>query len=412
MPKSTFFTGQPVFNQLLSMIPRSFVQKLSKELSCDRYCKTFHSYDHLVTMLYSSFHCCNSLREVTTGMLVASNKLLHLGLNKPARRSTLSDANKRRPAAFFERLYHQLYHHYYGSLPDSLKGKSILNRLFIIDSTIITLFVSIIQSTGCYGLNGKKKGGIKANMMVRAKDNLPCLIQLSPGKQSDSKFMDGLHLPPGSIIVMDKGYRKYKQLIDWTNQQVSWVNRLHGRAVYKPLSSLYVDKEQLSNGVQQDSLIELGNPDTAHINAIQKARLIRFYDSVNQRELTFITNNFELTAIAIADIYKKRWQIELIFKKIKQNFQLHTFLGDNENAIRIQLWVTLIADLIIKIIKDKVDNKRKWSMANLSSIIRLHLGTYIDIFRFLGNPEKALLNYKDPNTSVQLHLFDLTIRGA
>lgn len=412
MPKSTFFTGQPLFNQLLSLIPRSLVHKLSKELSCDRYCKTFFSYDHLVTMLYSSFHCCNSLREVTTGMLVASNKLSHLGLKGPARRSTLAEANKRRPAIFFERLYHQLYRHYYGSLPDSLKNNRILNRLYIIDSTIITLFVSIIQSTGSYGLNGKKKGGIKANMMIRAKDDLPCLVQLSPGKQSDSKFMDGLRLPPGSIIVMDKGYRKYKQLIEWTNQQVSWVTRLNGRAVYKTVSSLHIDKEQSDKGIRQDLLIELGNPDTAHINPIQKARLIHFYDAVNQRELTFITNNFELTASAIAAIYKNRWQIELIFKRIKQNFQLHTFLGDNENAIRIQLWVTLIADLIIKIIKDRVDKTRKWSMANLSSIVRLHLGTYIDLFRFLADPEKALNNYKDPIGIIQLPLFDFKIRGA
>ena len=114
----------------------------------------------------------------------------------------------------------------------------------------------------------------------------------------------------------------------------------------------------------------------------------------------------------IADIYKKRWQIELFFKRIKQNFQLHYFLGDNENAIRIQLWSALITDLLIKIIKDKADKARKWSMANLSSLIRLHLGTYIHLRTFLANPEKALLNYKDPLHQQQLSLFANPARGA
>jgi len=118
----------------------------------------------------------------------------------------------------------------------------------------------------------------------------------------------------------------------------------------------------------------------------------------------FITNDFKSSPVTVTELYKKRWQIELLFKRIKQNFNLHDFLGDSENAIRIQLWCTFIADLLIKIIKDKTAKKKQWSMANLAGLIRLHLSTYIDLRAFLANPEKALLGYQEPNET-QLNLF-------
>lgn len=412
MPKSTFFTGQPIFNQILSLIPRSMVRVLARQLGTDRYCKKFSSYDHLVTMLYSAFHQCNSLREVITGMQASASRLFHLGVSASPRRSTLSDANERRSAAFFEGLYHQLYQRYYGCLPDSLKHKSLIQRLFIIDSSIISLFSTVMHSTGNYGCNGKKKGGIKAHLLLRAKDNLPCFIRLTHGKDGDNKFLPFLDLPVGSIVVMDKGYRNYKQFMDWTKKGISWVSRLHGRTVYKVITSAAVDSQQQLAGVQKDLIINLGNPKTSYINTIQKVRLIEFYDAVKQRNLQFITNNFKLSASTIADIYKKRWQIELVFKRIKQNFQLHSFLGDNENAIRIQVWCAFIADLLIKIIKDKVDKKRKWSMSNLAGLIRLHLQTYINLQAFLANPEKALVNYQHPTEVKQLSIAFNPIRGA
>ena len=410
MPKSSFFTGQPVFNQILSLIPRSMITQLSGRYQADRYCKRFRSYDHLVTMLYSTLHRCSSLREVISGMQASSQRLKHLGLAAIPRRSTLADANERRSSAFFEDLYHGIYRHYYGSLPDSLKGKKLSERLFIIDSSIISLFSTVMQSTGSFGLNGKKKGGIKAHMLVRAKDALPCFTRLTEGKQSDSTFMQGLVLPTGSIIVMDKGYRNYQQLIQWTTNQVSWVSRLHGRAVYQINASRPLTDCQISQGVLNDYEVCLGNPKSK--NPVQAARLIQYRDGQSGRCFEFITNNLSYAPATIALIYKQRWQIELLFKRIKQNFQLHYFLGDNQNAIQIQLWSALIADLLLKIIKDKADKKRKWSMANLAGIVRLHLGTYINLLKFLAEPDKALLNYSDPIDQYQLSLFPHQNRGA
>ncbi len=345
-------------------------------------------------------------------MQASSARLAHLGLNFTPRRSTLSDANERRPADLFQDLYHSIYDQFYGRLPDSVRGSKLLERLFIIDSTIVTLFSTVMQSTGTFGLNGKKKGGIKANVLMRAVHNLPCFVRLSEGKRSDKKFLSEVTLPEGSIVVMDKGYNSYHQFMQWTLAGISWVTRLNNKAVYTIVSSRPLSESQLNAGVKSDYEIELGNPRTASTTPLQKARLIIFHDKDAGRDFQFLTNNFAFGGSTIADIYKKRWQIEMVFKRVKQNFQLHYFLGDNENAIRIQLWCTLIADLLIKIIKDKSDKKRRWSMANLTGLVRLHLGTYIDLFKFLAAPEKALINYVDPVDKMQLQMFSVQTRGA
>ncbi|MBC7850697.1 MAG: IS4 family transposase [Chitinophagaceae bacterium] len=407
MNKNTFFTGQPIFNQLLSLIPRTTVSRLSRAYSGDRYCKRFTTYDHLVSMLFSSFHQCGSLRELITGLQANAHRLKHLGLTYTPRRSTLADANGRRSAEFFGALFHELYRHHYGRLPDSLQRKSITDRLFIIDSTTVSLFSTVMAGMGSYGNNGKKKGGVKVHTMVRAKDQLPCFVHLTRGTENDKIFLPMLSLPTGSIVVMDRGYNSYQPMIKWTKQRIMWVTRLHPRSVKALRQSLPVTEQDKEQGILQDALIDLGNPKKAHLNPVQKVRLIRFWDNVNNREFSFISNNLTMRAVTIAKIYQQRWDIELFFKRIKGNLNLQIFLGDNENAIKIQLWCGLIADLLIKIVKDKADKarKRKWSFSNVAGLIRLHLYTYINLYKFLVYPEKALLQYEHTSQDRQLQLY-------
>lgn len=405
--KNSFFTGQPIFTQLLSLIPPSMVHRLSRELRADRYCKKFTSYDHLITMLFSTFHQCTSLRELITGLQANMHRLKHMRLKHTPRRSTLSDANGRRPVEFFAELFHQLHRHHYGVLPDSLHRKSVDNRLFIMDSTTITLFSSVMAGMGSYGNNGRKKGGAKAHMLVKASQELPCMVYVSEGKRSDKVFLPKPRLPKGSIVVMDMGYNSYKQFADWTSQKIMWVTRLHPRSVYSVEKLLPLTDKQKQQGILKDAIIALGNPETAHLNPIQSVRLIEFFDAGNNRHFQFISNNLTIQSTTITTIYKKRWSIELLFKRIKQNFNLQYFLGDNENAIKIQIWCGLIADLLIKIIKDKADKarKHKWSFSNVASLIRLHLGTYINLYKFLVQPEKAILQYLRTTTDLQLNLY-------
>ena len=201
------------------------------------------------------------------------------------------------------------------------------------------------------------------------------------------RFLKDIHLPKGSLVVFDKGYNDYNAFNRFTAEGISWVTRLHQHLVYKVLKENTVSEAQRRKGVIDDRQILLGmeyKPNKPKVNA----RLITFTDD-SGKVFEFLTNDFKLMPATIAGIYKKRWQIELLFKRIKQNYPLKYFLGDSENAITIQIWCVLIADLLLKIIKK--GSKAKCSFSNLAAMIRLHLMTYINLFLFLKHPEKALL---------------------
>lgn len=407
MPKSSFFTGQPILSQLLSLVPRTLINQLALKHKANHYYKKFKTYDHLVSMLFCGFHQCTSLRELITGLQANSHRLNHLGLLHTPRRSTLADANKRRPALFFEDLFHALYKFHYGHLPDSrIKGK-LEDKLFIIDSTTITLFCDVLKGAGTFGLNGKKKGGLKAHVLTRAKDQVPCFVRLGASAQSDRIFMPMIELPRGSVICMDKAYVNYKVMRTWTENDITWVTLFTPTLKYEILEEKTISQYQEKMGVTSDAVILLGNPKTKSRNPLQKARLVRYYDEAEQREFIFLSNNLQYSPLTIADIYKQRWGIETLFKRVKQNFQFHNFLGDNENAIKIQMWCTLIADLLINIVKDRVDKlrKSKWAFSNIAGLIRQHLTTYIDLIKFLTNPERAIVNYSQEANEYQMYLF-------
>jgi len=183
------------------------------------------------------------------------------------------------------------------------------------------------------------------------------------------------------------------------------VSRVLPKWIVKEEKEKPVSQDQQNKGVLSDKRVILGDPKNTKTLKI-KARIIRYKDSEKDRIFEFVTNNMKFLPDKIADIYKNRWQIELLFKRIKQRYPLRYFLGDNENAIKIQVWCALIADLLVKLMKDRT--KRKWAYSNISSIIRLHLMTYVNLSAFLENPEKALKYYKPPEPYVQLKLFSYT----
>ncbi len=299
------------------------------------------------------------------------------------------------------------FRHHFEVLPDSLPRGRISDKIFVVDSTTITLFSDVFKACGNANANGKKKGGVKAHMLIRAKDDMPCFVHITEAAANDKTVMSKLSLPQGSVLVMDKGYNSYLPMSEWTKQGVTWVTRLNKRARWECVEERPVDERMAANGVRRDRYILLGNPEKAKKVPLQPARLITYYDEETGKEFEFLTNNKEFGALTIAGIYKRRWQIEILFRRIKQNFQLSNFLGDNQNAIKIQLWCTLIADLLVKIVKDKADKqkKNKWSFANVAGLIRQHLGTYIDLIKFLVNPEKAIMGYQIEKRDYQLSHF-------
>lgn len=389
MNKSTFFTGQPIISQIISLIPRSKVFQLAKQTRSDHYYKKFKTYHHLVSMLYTVMSGCTSIREVVTGLMACSGKLNHLGVDYTPRKSTLSDANCKRGHQVFDDIYQYLYKRYASSLPDS-RPEKWYKRLYIIDSTTISLFQEILKNAGRSPMNGKRKGGVKAHTLIKADEDVPQVVRLTPGASHDIPFLEYINLPTGSIVTFDMGYYSFNVWKRWSENKVTFVTRLRLGTVITTNRDRTVNESQQRKGVISDREVTLGDPDNDKVAKV-RARLIGYFDHDKQREFTFVTNNFSMAPFTIASIYQKRWQIEILYKRIKQNYPLKYFLGDNENAIKVQIWCVLIVDLLMKVIHKQI--KRKWAFSNLTSMIRLHLLSYIDLKRFLNDPDAIIKDW-------------------
>ena len=384
MSKSNYFSSKSVFGQLISLIDDSLIRKEVKKCDSDRYTKRFTTKDHLISMLFCSFSKCTSLREISGAMLGLSGKTSSFQLNHIPKRSTLSDANKKRDVLVFENIYHQLLKQYGGFLSDSRIKDVIKKQVKIFDSSTISLFKDIM---GCVGRNpksGRRKGGIKVHTVVNADEMVPSLVWFSEAKTHDHNFLEKLECDENTIYVFDKGYNDYKAFEHFTIQKTGFVTRIKDNASYLNIEKLDIG-ERIHNGVLEDEIIEIDVKKGKEITQL-RLRKVRFYDRVNKREFEFLTNLFDLRADLIAALYKIRWQIELLFKQLKQNFPLKYFLGDNENAIKIQIYCVLIVNLLLAVVKKRL--KRSWAFSNLVSFCKIHLFNYINLMKFLENPER------------------------
>jgi len=234
--------------------------------------------------------------------------------------------------------------------------------------------------------------------MINAMEDVPCLVKFSSAATHDHTFLKELDLKKGSFVVFDKGYVDYDQYQKWTLDDIYFVTRQKDNARYTSLKEFEIP-DNVDAAVLKDEKIMLTDKNK---NEFQLRR-IAFWHEGKRKVYEFITNNYELPADKIADIYKNRWQIETMFKRLKQNFPLKYFLGDNQNAIEIQIWVSLIIQLIMLVIQRKA--QRKWAYSNMMSVIRYHLMTYIDLFKFLKNPDSKWEEITTKNLG-QLSLFD------
>ncbi len=398
MNKSTNFSGTPVIKQILNLILPSDISRTAEKHNSDRYYKKFKTYEHLVTMIYATLSGISSLRELSNVMLACEGRISHLNINDFPKRSTISDANAKRSSEVFGAIYGTLFKRYAPFLSDSSSLKLPVENLKIVDSSTVSLFVDILKGVGRNPINGKKKGGIKIHTMINAMQDVPCLIRFTSAATHDHTFLKELNLEKGSFVVFDKAYNDYLQYLQWTLDDIYFVTRQKDNAVYKTIKEFDLD-DKTSDSVLKDELIAVEK----NGNSIELRR-VAFWDSKSEKVYEFITNNQEIKPDTVADIYKHRWQIETMFKRLKQNFPLKYFLGDNQNAIEIQIWVALIIQLLMLVIQRTI--KRKWAYSNMVSIVRFHLMTYINLFKFLENPHKkwAELTTKPPD--IQLTLFD------
>jgi len=384
MDKSTHFFGQSVFGQLITLIDNNIISRTVRKHKSDRYTKKFKTKDHLISMLFCVFAKCTSLREVSGAMLGLSGKTKHFQLEHIPYRSTLSDANIRRDSDVFGTIYNLLLRKYSYLISDS-RIKDIINKqIEIFDSTTISLFQDILKCVGRKPKSGKRKGGIKAHTIINVDEMVPKMIWFTHAATNDHILLNKLKLDTNTIYVFDKGYNDYKAFKQFCAAGTGFVTRIKDNAVYDLIEQQEIEGH-IHSGVLEDNIIEVTIKDEDGCSKLL-LRKITFYDRAIKRKFEFLTNLFEMRADLVAAIYKLRWQIELLFKQLKQNFPLKYFLGDNENAIKIQIYCALIANLLMTVIQKLL--KRRWAFSNLVSFCKIHLFNYLHLLKFLEEPDK------------------------
>jgi hypothetical protein len=335
------------------------------------------------------------MTEICEGMRALGGKLNHLGLKSAPAKSTACDGLRNRDNRFFEDLYFSLVKKYQSFLSDSRTFGLTFKEVLLIDSTTIRLFSDILKGVGRNPKgDGKKKGGLKVHMLIDAVQSVGRFIKITAAKVHDQDFLKSLELISHSMIVFDRAYNNYNQFALWSTQQVFFVTRLKKDAVYTVMElhrKAYRKKGKAK--VLRDEIIELEyNPvddrGKKQNKITEKLRLRKVcYQDEKNRYYEFLTNSFDITAEEVAFLYKKRWGIELLFKKMKQNFQLHYFYGENENAIRTQVWCTLIAQLLMTVIQKKAQTKKAFSV--VAALVRMHLISMLDLKELLRSTNRS-----------------------
>jgi len=399
--------GQPIFKQIMNLVDKVNIQGLIKKHESDYYYKSFKTRTHLFTMLFGILSRCDSMTEVCEGLRAMGGKLNHLGMDQAPAKSTACDGLRNRNHKFFEDLYFTLVKHYHSFLSDSRTFGLTFKEVLIIDSTTIRLFSDILKGVGRNPKgDGKKKGGMKVHMLIDAVQSVGRFIKMTAAKVNDQKFLKSLELISDSMIVFDKAYNYYHQFAIWTQKRVYLVTRMKKNAVYTVIE---VKREHYRKKgkakVLKDEIIELEyHPEREDGKQDLKTKLkmrlrkVSYQDEQN-RYYDFLTNNFDISAEDVAFLYKKRWGIEILFKKMKQNFQLHYFYGENENAIYTQVWCTLIAQLLLTVTQKIAQAKKAFSV--VASLVRIHLISNLDVNELLRSTKR---NFKSKSIPPGLQL--------
>jgi len=408
MTKNTDISGQPVICQLLSFIPSGIINSAVAVHKSDHYYKTMTTYRQLVFLLYGVISRCHSLRNLCKGLLFLENKLCYLGIHKLPACSTLSDANINRSSDVFGSLYHGLCEYYKpylskGYITMFIGGEVDPSKVKVFDSSTVSLFVDVFKGAGRNPLDGKKKGGLKIHTQKPLGGFVPDYIHLTAAACNDKTFLGQLTPQLGTIYVFDKGYVNYKVWQEWSELGAFYVTRLNTNAQYTILSGQLNHISQYANGgVISDQIIELKSPEVT-----LKARLIVYKDPVSGKVLKFVSNMMDYKSLTIIQLYKYRWGIEVLFKQIKQNFELSYFYSDSPEGIKTQIWVALIANLIFTVIYRQI--KECEQFITIVSMASNNLGSYACFIKLLKRKNP---NGKERNIEiVQLEVFDINRGG-
>jgi hypothetical protein len=292
----------------------------------------------------------------------------------------------------FAQLYEGLYEYYYPFLSDRAVPEPLLAKAYAIDSTTMSLFKAILKASGRKSKDGTSVGGIKSHIQISLIDELPRNVKHTSAATHDHTFLKDLELNAHDIAIFDKAYVDYQQYALWSRENIYFVTREKDNAK----STLILERDLPNDKDFEILLDEEVMKRYKDANKQDHQLLLRrtvVWSEKHQDTIVLLSNAFHLEAFEISMLYRKRWRIELLFKQLKQNFPLKYFVGDNQNAIEIQIWCVLIVNLLMTIIRLKVKNKNT-SFALLVSIIRQHAMSYLNIIKYLQNPEGLRKQYQ------------------
>jgi len=339
--------GRFIFSELISHLPHKEFQKCVARYDDDSQCRTFSHWDQYLTMAFAQLTYRESLRDIEACLRSVTGKLYHLGIRSKVARTTLADANESRDwriFADFAQVLIRIARPLYAADPI---GVDLDHSVYALDSTTIDLCLSLFP----WAKFRRHKGAVKMHTLLDLHGNIPTFISITNGKVHDVNILDEIAPEAGAFYVMDRGYVDFERLYVFTLSAAFFVVRTKSNVLIQRRYSQPVDK---TTGVRSDHTVIL----TA-INSVKaypdQLRRVSYLDVKTRKRFKFLTNNFMLPALTIAQIYKSRWQVELFFKWVKQHLRIKAFYGTSENAVKTQIWVAVSIYVLVAIVRKRLD---------------------------------------------------------
>lgn len=338
-------SGKTVFSQVMDFLPLHEFRKCVRRYDGDHKVKSFSCMDQFLCMAFAQLSYRESLRDIESCLRSMNSRLYHMGFRAQVSRNTLSNANTQRDwriYADFAQVLIQTARRLYFDDPIAIELES---TVYALDSTTIDLCLALFP----WARFRKTKAAIKLHTLLDIRGSIPSFIEITEGKTHDVNILDQLISEPGSFYVMDRGYLDFARLHSIHLSGAFFVVRAKSNMNFRRLYSRPVDKE---TGLRSDQTVVL-NVYQSEKEYPNHLRLVNFVDQENRR-YSFLTNNFSLEAMTVADIYKERWKVELFFKWIKQHLRIKAFFGTSENAVKTQVWIAISVYVLVAIVKKQL----------------------------------------------------------
>ncbi|MFH1412122.1 MAG: IS4 family transposase [Candidatus Omnitrophota bacterium] len=388
-------SGKMVFSQIMDFFPMNEFRKCVKRYNGNYKVRKFTCLDQFLCMAFAQLTFRESLRDIEACLRAMETKLYHLGIRGKISRSTLAEANEKRDWRIYADFAQALIHTAKKLYINEPFGVDLKKTVYALDATTIKLCLSLFP----WSHFRLKQGAIKLHTLLSLHGNIPSLIRVTAAKVPDTTILDEIQPEAGSFYILDRGYLDFSRLFAIHQTSAFFVVRSKLRIVYRRMYSHPVDK---ATGLCSDQTVYMGSIKGVANHYPEKIRRIRFYDSVNNNYMVFLTNNFNLPAITITELYKCRWQIELFFKWIKQHLRIKAFYGTSENAVKIQIWIAISTYVLIAIIKKQL--KIEHSLYTMLQILSITIFEKTPILRALAQFDCKSEMCDSRN---QLLLFDL-----